>query len=243
MESARSKKRREKRERDAKARKAAAAAAEEQQTEERKKKKKTKTKRKSKRGGAAEALLGAGAEEDAAAQATVAGLQRQVDQVKNKMAENIGKGLRNYGATKELEARSQQLAESARKFARNAAHIETRAFWDKHAKKINQGIILFGSIMFIITWVFHFLNICEAPEEKPGSRRRRGLRGSDNPDGPVIFGEGEEEEPIFWAWDCPTMWCGITWALSLIALVLFQFRRKLVCCWCPRCCNLTGCCS
>lgn len=163
-------------------------------------------------------------------------LLNDIDKVKNIMTENLEKGLANYEVAGELEAKSENLLSQAKTFERRAAHNATRAFWDHAARKVYISAAGLFGILLVLMLIFHWVNICEVPENYVKGRQR--LNGT------AISAYDEEPDPHeregFWAWECPTMWMGMLMVVDVIAVLCFWQRRKFCCCWC-RGCPMLGC--
>ena len=83
------------------------------------------------------------------------------------MSDNLEKGLANIESTEEVHEKTTKLVRQAELFARNAGHSATRAYWDNVAPKVYIGGAGIFVILLILMLIFHFVNICEAPEEPP----------------------------------------------------------------------------
>ena len=101
------------------------------------------------------------------------------------------------------------------------------------ARKVYIGGAGLFVILLALMLIFHWVNICEAPEDDA-------TRNYKNDSSPAQWFEYEEEpgpdeRNHFWAWECPTMWMGMLLIVDLLAMGSFWARRKVCCCWCHGC--------
>ena len=156
----------------------------------------------------------------------------KIEEVKIVMSDNLEKGLANIESTEEVHEKTTKLVRQAELFARNAGHSATRAYWDNVAPKVYIGGAGIFVILLILMLIFHFVNICEAPEEPPEEPPAHLAVATRYNSTRTDFKNYGEEADHFWAWECPTMWMGMLMICDILFMGLFSLRKKIWYCWC-----------
>jgi hypothetical protein len=163
----------------------------------------------------------------------------QLEEVKDLVTDNIEKGLANYGATNNLDRKAADLVQQASEFERTSGRVESRAFWDKMAKKIYAGLVVLGILFFGLGLTFHVLDICEREVVPPLQQHSDQNASATSLQQPSI---GDEPAPLpDEAWiECPTYWMAMFFTADILCIIFFWFRKKVCCFWCD-CCRLGRC--